>query len=56
MIVQEEPFDPLTMFQRWILRTRVAGAEPLGLDLGDSKYHAEALQEKLAGLVKVRSH
>ncbi|KAF9960035.1 hypothetical protein BGZ72_008112 [Mortierella alpina] len=52
LIVQEEPFDPLTMFQRWILRTRVAGAEPLGLDLGDSKYHAEALQEKLAGLVK----
>ncbi|KAF9964891.1 hypothetical protein BGZ70_005777 [Mortierella alpina] len=53
LIVQEPPFDPLTMFQRWILRTRVAGAEPLGLDLGDSKYHAEALQEKLAGLSKL---
>ncbi|CAO3563853.1 unnamed protein product [Mortierella alpina] len=53
LIVQEPPFDPLTMFQRWILRTRVAGAEPLGLDLGESKYHAEALQEKLAGLSKL---
>ncbi|KAF9935956.1 hypothetical protein BGZ67_002854 [Mortierella alpina] len=53
LIVQEEPFDPLTMFQRWILRTRVAGAEPLGLDLGESNYHAVALQEKLTGLAKL---
>ncbi|KAF9288861.1 hypothetical protein BGZ68_010493 [Mortierella alpina] len=55
LIVQEEPFDPLTMFQRWLLRTRVAGAEPLGLDLGDSKDHAEALQQKLTGLVNISS-
>ncbi|KAG0197578.1 hypothetical protein BGX28_008972 [Mortierella sp. GBA30] len=53
LIVQDEPWDPLTMFQRWILRTRVSGSDTFGLDLGDAKYHAEALQDKLSALVNV---
>ncbi|KAI1300532.1 hypothetical protein EDD11_006161 [Mortierella claussenii] len=45
-----EPWDPLTLFQRWILRCRVNGVDESGLDFGDSKYHAEALESKLTAL------
>ncbi|KAG0330293.1 hypothetical protein BGZ99_005986 [Dissophora globulifera] len=50
LINQEEPWDPVTLLQRWILRSRVAGTEDSGLDLGESKHHADALEIKLAAL------
>ncbi|KAF9134449.1 hypothetical protein BGW39_007064 [Mortierella sp. 14UC] len=48
--ILEEPWDALTLFQRWIVRSRVAGTETSGLDLGDTKLHVEALETKLQGL------
>ncbi|KAG0219649.1 hypothetical protein BGX33_001821 [Mortierella sp. NVP41] len=51
--IQEEPWDALTLFQRWIVRSRVAGTENSGLDLGDTKLHIEALETKLQALTKV---
>ncbi|KAG0090772.1 hypothetical protein BGZ92_002236 [Podila epicladia] len=50
IVSQTEPWDPLTLLQRWIVRSRVAGTESTGLDLGDIKFHAEALEEKLYAL------
>ncbi|KAF9935115.1 hypothetical protein FBU30_007494 [Linnemannia zychae] len=38
--ILEEPWDALTLFQRWIVRSRVAGTETSGLDLGETKLHA----------------
>ncbi|KAF9207779.1 hypothetical protein BGZ59_010971 [Podila verticillata] len=55
IVSQTEPWDPLTLLQRWIVRSRVAGTESTGLDLGDTKYHAEALEEKLSALQKQES-
>ncbi|KAG0381101.1 hypothetical protein BGX24_011508 [Mortierella sp. AD032] len=51
--ILEEPWDALTLFQRWIVRSRVAGTETSGLDLGDTKLHVEALDTKLQALSKV---
>ena len=51
--ILEEPWDALTLFQRWLVRSRVAGAETSGLDLGDTKLHVEALEKKLQELSKV---
>ncbi|KAF9109230.1 hypothetical protein BGX27_007853 [Mortierella sp. AM989] len=50
MEILDEPWDPLTLFQRWIMRCRVAGIEESGLELGESKFHVEALESKLATL------
>ncbi|KAF9905268.1 hypothetical protein EC991_001867 [Linnemannia zychae] len=50
--ILEEPWDALTIFQRWIVRSRVAGTETSGLDLGDTKLHVEALETKLLALSK----
>ncbi|KAG0052800.1 hypothetical protein BGZ83_002109 [Gryganskiella cystojenkinii] len=47
MINQEVPWDPLTMFQRWIVRTRIADQETSGLDLGETKMHVAALEAKV---------
>ncbi|KAF9933714.1 hypothetical protein BGZ65_004018, partial [Modicella reniformis] len=52
LIIQEEPWDPLTLLQRWIIRARIAGNEDSGLDLGETRYHAEALERKLDVLAK----
>ncbi|KAF9154742.1 hypothetical protein BG015_000053 [Linnemannia schmuckeri] len=51
--ILEEPWDALTLFQRWIVRSRVAGTETSGLDLGDTKLHVGALETKLQALSKV---
>ncbi|KAF9346344.1 hypothetical protein BGX26_002161 [Mortierella sp. AD094] len=51
--VLPEPWDPLTLFQRWIIRCRVAGVEESGLEFGESRYHVEALESKLASLNKM---
>ena len=51
--ILEEPWDALTLFQRWIVRSRVAGTETSGLDLGDTKLHVTALETKLQALSKV---
>ncbi|KAF9432493.1 hypothetical protein BGZ76_010709 [Entomortierella beljakovae] len=48
-----EPRDPLTLFQRWVIRCRVAGVEESGLEFGESKYHVEALESKLTAFLKV---
>ncbi|KAG0000087.1 hypothetical protein BGZ79_006327 [Entomortierella chlamydospora] len=51
--VLPEPWDPLTLFQRWIIRCRIAGVEESGLEFGESRYHVEALESKLASLSKM---
>ncbi|KAF8966004.1 hypothetical protein BGZ46_000461, partial [Entomortierella lignicola] len=48
-----EPWDPLTLFQRWIIRCRIAGIEESGLEFGESSHHVEALESKLAMLDKM---
>ncbi|KAG0366081.1 hypothetical protein BGZ54_005845 [Gamsiella multidivaricata] len=55
MVQREEPWDPLTLFQRWILRSRISGTESSGLDFGDLNMHAEVLAEKLMALNKLPS-
>ncbi|KAG0074929.1 hypothetical protein BGZ90_010344 [Linnemannia elongata] len=51
--ILDEPWDALTLFQRWIVRSRVAGTETSGLDLGDTKLHVMALESKLQALYKM---
>jgi len=55
MISQQVPWDPLTLFQRWILRARVAEEETSGLDLGDTRMHVTALQGKVDAVQQVNS-
>lgn len=55
MISQQVPWDPLTLFQRWILRARIAEEETSGLDLGDTRMHVAALQGKVDAVQQVIS-
>ncbi|KAF9583834.1 hypothetical protein BGW38_008376 [Lunasporangiospora selenospora] len=54
-IDKQEPWDPLTLLQRWIVRSRVSGADVSGLDFGDNRYHVQALMDKLSLLKDIKS-
>ncbi|KAG0232386.1 hypothetical protein BGW41_001883 [Actinomortierella wolfii] len=47
LVRQDVPWDPITTFQRWVLRTRLTDAPLPVLDLGDPAVHAKALRRKL---------
>ncbi|KAF9970882.1 hypothetical protein BGZ73_006271 [Actinomortierella ambigua] len=44
---QDVPWDAITTFQRWVLRSRLSDAPLSVLDLGDPAVHAKAIRRKL---------